>query len=127
MIIAPLYYFNKTCSAFPSKTEQVVFFYSSAGNFYSGVSGRLTSEIVRVKMYDDCFADDFIDGKAVGQEQFQRIAVISPQRKQVAGMTRMRTAVGIIVRKSVGKRVRRISGTGAAAVDMERKNAFVTG
>ena len=69
--------------------------------------------------------DNIFYGKSVCQNGHIRISVISEQRRQISGMVGMLAAVGVEMPVSVGKCVRRIAGTAAAAVNVKSKNTGI--
>ena len=76
---------------------------------------------------DDCSANHFMDRKAVRQKHREGKAVVSKQRRKVAGMVRMRTALWIVVGHGVGKGIVHIAPAVGSLVDVKSKNPFLTG
>lgn len=59
----------------------------AAGDFLSRVPGGLGGKVIRIPMDNDGSADDFIHGESVRQENSQSGAVISPEGRQIPGVT----------------------------------------
>lgn len=93
----------------------------ATGHFFAGVSGRLCCKIVGRSVDDDGFAENFGNGKAVGQKHGESTPVCAEQRRKITRVIRMRTSVRIVMRAGVCKGVR-FAGAFGSAVNMKGEN-----
>lgn len=73
-------------------------------------------------MYDHRSSDYFIHSDTFGIECHPCKSVVAEQRRHVAGMKRMRTIVGIIVRPGIHERIGSVAAAPASTVYMESQN-----
>ena len=99
----------------------------STGDFCAGISGWLGCKVVRLIVDNDCPANYAVDGKTIGQKQGKGNPVISKQRRQISGVIGMLTAIWIIVRHGIGKRIVYAAAAVAPFMDMKSENPFLTG
>lgn len=97
----------------------------AAGNFFSRIPGRLAFEIIGMRVDNDGTPNDLRDGKAVGKKGKVCFAAVAKQRRQIAGVCRMRTFFGVEMRTGVRKRVFAVAGAGFSLVNM--KTEYVCG
>lgn len=89
--------------------------YDAASDPGTGISGRLTGEIIRHTVDDDGFSDDLTNGKAFVIKSKPGVALVSEQRNHVPGMIRVFLIRWIVVSSGCRKRRHAFAGF----VDME--------
>ena len=99
----------------------------AAGDFFARVARRLTVKIVGCAVYNDGFADDIIDSKAVGQHSHPGVTAALEKGRQIAGMVRVIAPRRVKMPHCVGKGVGGIARAFASRMDMKGENAVLTG
>ena len=103
-------------------TSLLLCYNNSTGNFNTGISGRLGSEIVRHGMQHHSSSDDFSSREPRRQKDGKSMPVGTKKRWQISGMVRMIAVIWVVVGQCIGKRVRKVSGALAATVDVKSKH-----
>lgn len=94
--------------------------YDATGNFLSCVSGGLSLEIVRLTVYHNGSANDIAYAKPTGQHLTVSPAIVTEQRRKVAGVPGMRCSVWIKMTTCVWKAA---AAAVITLVDMKCKEA----
>ena len=92
------------------------------GDFFTGVPGWLGGEIVGGSVKDHRPPHDVTDGKPIGDEGTESVAVGAKDRRHISGVIGMGTAQGIVVHAHIGEGILFVAGAGAALVDVKGEN-----
>lgn len=95
--------------------------YLSAGDHCPRIARRLAVEIILMRVDDDRPADHIGSRKPIRQHGVPRVTRVSEQRRQVARVKRMFTAVRVKMPVGVCERIGGSSRATASRVDMQRK------
>lgn len=97
---------------------------NAARDFFTGISGRLGTEIIRIAVNHNRPAYDILHPEPIRHHSHAGTAAASKQRGQIAGMFRMGHHCRIVVTAGTGKV---LTGTVPAVMDMKTKKAGTAG
>lgn len=97
---------------------------NAAGNFFAGIPGGLCVEVIRHGMDDDRPSEDVPDTESVCDKGAPRGFAICENGREITGVRRMFTSLGVKMSSRVRKWVFGSSGAGSSLVDVESEHTM---